>query len=484
MVWWRRRHGDMEKGLCTIASWDEFKRELNRQFYPENAAHEARARLRRLSHKGSIREYVKEFVETLLEIPDYPDAEALFAFTDGLQTWARMEIERRGARDLATAISIAESLVEFQRSERSRTSPHKDRSEGGDSEGKDRSSKPKEVHPRSQREDRGMQCPPLSCFLCDGPHRARECPKKSKLSALVEEREKAPFQPREATMGSLQLSALKVQEKGTVSVEKGRPFVQIQVGGQKLRALLDTGASHNFLTVEEAKRLGIPYEREMGWLKAVNSTPNLIHGVARDTKVRIGNWHGTLDFFIVSMDDSPCILGVDFVDRAKAIPMLFANSMCITEGGGTCVVPLLRGKASNTLATMHVEMHDPSSAAQGEKQHGKGGGTPKKDPKECKRRHTPKLQKGQPPREKVDCARGNAVARSPREESSPRQEGPRRHRSRKSRRKCKAEGRAGALSHRDEGGTAGAQQEKARSNTAVHAGRHGRKSKRRGRRAD
>ncbi|KAF2282408.1 hypothetical protein GH714_043985 [Hevea brasiliensis] len=32
MVWWRRRHGDMEKGLCTIASWDEFKRELKRQF--------------------------------------------------------------------------------------------------------------------------------------------------------------------------------------------------------------------------------------------------------------------------------------------------------------------------------------------------------------------------------------------------------------------------------------------------------------------
>ncbi|KAF2313713.1 hypothetical protein GH714_012837 [Hevea brasiliensis] len=461
MVWWRRRHGDMEKGLCTIASWDEFKRELKRQFYPENAAHEARARLRRLSHRGSIRDYVKEFMETLLEIPDYPDAEALFAFTDGLQTWARLEIERRGALDLATAISIAESLVEFQRSERSRSSPQKDRSEGGDSRGKDGSSKPKEVQPRSQGKT-----------------------EKSKLSALVEEREERPFQPREATMGSLQLSALKVQEKGTVNVEKGRPFVQIEVGGQKLRALLDTGASHNFLTVEEAKRLGIPYEREMGWLKAVNSTPNLIHGVARDTKVRIGDWRGTLDFFIVSMDDSPCILGVEFVDRAKAIPMLFANSMCITEGGGTCVVPLLRGKASNTLATMHVEMHDPSLAAQGEKQHGKGGGTPKKDLKECKRGHTPKLQKGPPPREKVDCARGNAVARSPREESPSRQEGPRRHRSRKSRRKCKAEGRAGALSHRDEGGTAGAQREKARSNTAVHAGRHGRRSKRRGRRAD
>ncbi|KAF2298389.1 hypothetical protein GH714_023427 [Hevea brasiliensis] len=156
----------------------------------------------------------------------------------------------------------------------------------------------------------------------------------------------------------------------------------------------------------------------MGWLKAVNSTPNLIHGVARDTKVRIGDWHGTLDFFVVSMDDSQCILGVEFMDRAKAIPMIFANSMCITEGGGTCVVSLLRGKSSNTLATMHVEMHEPSSAAQGEKQLGKGGGTPMKDPKECKRGNTPKLWNGRPPREKVGCARDNVVAKSPREESA------------------------------------------------------------------
>ncbi|KAF2303671.1 hypothetical protein GH714_021113 [Hevea brasiliensis] len=198
---------------------------------------------------------------------------------------------------------------------------------------------------------------------------------------------------------------------------EGATFCPNQGGGQELRALLDTRASQNFLMVEEAKRLGIPYEKEMGWLKAVNSTPNLIHGVARDTKVCIGDWHGTLDFFVVSMDDSQCILGVEFMDRAKAIPMIFANSMCITEGGGKCVVPLLRGKASNTLATMHVEMHEPSLAAKGEKQLRKGGGTPMKDPKECKRGHTPKLQKGRPPREKVGYARDNVVARSPREES-------------------------------------------------------------------
>ncbi|KAF2325032.1 hypothetical protein GH714_022348 [Hevea brasiliensis] len=155
MVWWRRRLLDIERGTCTISTWDDFKRELKKQFYPENAAHEARAKLRRLSHKGNIREYVKEFMETLLEIPDYPDTEALFAFTDGLQNWARLEIERRGARDLATAVSIAESLIELHRRERN-PSPRKERNEGSSSHGKDgsyRPYKPKEGHQKVQKED-------------------------------------------------------------------------------------------------------------------------------------------------------------------------------------------------------------------------------------------------------------------------------------------------------------------------------------------
>ncbi|KAF2286763.1 hypothetical protein GH714_028412 [Hevea brasiliensis] len=228
----------------------------------------------------------------------------------------------------------------------------------------------------------------------------------------------------------------------------------MKVGGQEVLALMDTGASNNFLKEEEAKRLGIPYEREMGWLKAVNSTPNLVHGLARNVKVRIGDWKGTLDFFVVSMDEYQCVLGVEFIDWVKAIPMLFANSICITEGGGTYMVLVLRGKPSpsKTLATMHMEVQKPSSTTtavvQGKEQHGKGGGTPKSGPKECKEGNTPKLLKGHPPRRKVDCAQGKSVAKSPRDVASPRQESPRQNHSRRSKRRCKAKGRAGAPSHR------------------------------------
>ncbi|KAF2318954.1 hypothetical protein GH714_011953 [Hevea brasiliensis] len=130
MVWWRRTMLDMQKGTCCIKTWDEFKRELKKQFYPENAADEARAKLRRLTQKGTIREYVKEFSEVLLEIPEYPDQELLFFFKNGLQAWVRLEIERRGAQDLAAAITIAESLMEYKKNDKSKGKDGKSNSGG------------------------------------------------------------------------------------------------------------------------------------------------------------------------------------------------------------------------------------------------------------------------------------------------------------------------------------------------------------------
>ncbi|KAK3009869.1 hypothetical protein RJ639_011883 [Escallonia herrerae] len=52
-LWWHRKHNDIEKGLCTIDTWDVSKKEIKRQFYPENVTYEARKKLRELKHKTS-----------------------------------------------------------------------------------------------------------------------------------------------------------------------------------------------------------------------------------------------------------------------------------------------------------------------------------------------------------------------------------------------------------------------------------------------
>ena len=87
-LWWRQRFADMEKGICIIEMWEDFKREIKRQFYLEDVAYLARKNMRHLMHISSIRDYVKEFSSLMLEIPNMTEEELLCNFMDNLQGWA------------------------------------------------------------------------------------------------------------------------------------------------------------------------------------------------------------------------------------------------------------------------------------------------------------------------------------------------------------------------------------------------------------
>ncbi|KAF2317776.1 hypothetical protein GH714_041085 [Hevea brasiliensis] len=67
-----------------------------------------------------------------------------------------------------------------------------------------------------------------------------------------------------------------------------------------------------------------------------------MHGLANNVAVRIGEWTGSINFSIIAMDDYACVLGMDFMDKVKAIPIPFANSLCFVENGGASMVPLKR----------------------------------------------------------------------------------------------------------------------------------------------
>lgn len=50
--------------------------------------------------------------------------------------------------------------------------------------------------------------------------------------------------------------------------------------------MLDTGATHNFLNHEEAKRLGIKVEKGEGSIKTVNAPARPVVGIARAVNVQ------------------------------------------------------------------------------------------------------------------------------------------------------------------------------------------------------
>ena len=67
-----------------MESFDDFKKEFKSQFFLINVEEEERGKLRRLKQTGTLRDYVKEFITLLLEVPDISDKDALFLFIDGL----------------------------------------------------------------------------------------------------------------------------------------------------------------------------------------------------------------------------------------------------------------------------------------------------------------------------------------------------------------------------------------------------------------
>ncbi|GKE80525.1 putative retrotransposon gag domain, aspartic peptidase domain protein [Tanacetum coccineum] len=90
------------------------------------------------------------------------------------------------------------------------------------------------------------------------------------------------------SMGSMRiLNAIKEKTEVPKVVGKGLQYVEATINGVKVRALVDSGVTHNFVAVDEAKRLGINATKGSGTIKAVNSEAKPIHEVAKDVRPKI-----------------------------------------------------------------------------------------------------------------------------------------------------------------------------------------------------
>ncbi|XP_039008817.1 uncharacterized protein LOC120136994 [Hibiscus syriacus] len=316
MLWWRRKHADIERGACRVDMWDEFKKELKKHFYPENVVYEARKKLRELKQRGIMRDYVKEFTTLMLQIPNMSEEDLLFYFIDGLQGWAKQEMHRRDIKTVDEAIAIAESLVDFQPYSHTNATKNKDKypsKDGGERQENYQGNRDRDHRrPQAKEGDRDRRpgrrdyeekkkafVPKGGCFLCKGPHPMSSCPKLGSLSAIVDRQDTES----QAEMGSLQvLNALKAKPL-TPTSSNGLMYVEAVINEKPTRAMMDTGATHNFVSKEEANRLGLKYTESTGWLKTVNTQAVPLHGVV------------------------------------TAIPMPSFSSVCILEKGSPCMIP-------------------------------------------------------------------------------------------------------------------------------------------------
>ncbi|KAI3446915.1 hypothetical protein Pfo_003580 [Paulownia fortunei] len=287
------KHADIEQGSYWVDTWEDFKKELKRHFYPRNIIYEARKKLRELKQQGTIRKYVKDFTTIMLQIPNLSEEDLLFHFVDDVKL-------------VDEAIAIAESLTEYQ--------PHTDANPSR----------------KEYEEKKHAFVPKGGCFVCKGPYAIAIVPSSG---------------PWTSDIGSFRLlNALNAKPLPATS-SKGLMYVEAYISEKPTRALVDMGATHNFIIEEEANRLGLRWSRGKGWLKTVNAKAQPLNGVVKNMELRLGTWKGQV------------VLDMDFLRKVTTIPMPSFSSVCILEKGAPCMIPTINPTEGHLQGTKAESRH-------------------------------------------------------------------------------------------------------------------------------
>ncbi|KAK0606914.1 hypothetical protein LWI29_006204 [Acer saccharum] len=111
----------------------------------------------------------------------------------------------------------------------------------------------------------------------------------------------------------------------------GLMWVLMEIQGQILTALLETGSSRNLLTKIVVDRLGIQLQPCSGEIHDLNGKPTTVDGLL-DILVRIGEWSGSCTLLVLPLDNIDCILGMDFFVSNKVTLTPHLGGVLIGEG--------------------------------------------------------------------------------------------------------------------------------------------------------
>ncbi len=144
--------------------------------------------------------------------------------------------------------------------------------------------------------------PKGACFNCNKMgHYSKDCPKSK---------------PGSGSSKVLALNATLAQSECNRLIVLKR-----KIANRVILCLLDTGASHNFITLESAKRMELHLEE----LKApieVHFADGVPHPTTLQTKrmpFQLGNWKRRVDLLVSTLGGMDCILGMEFITQNNVL---------------------------------------------------------------------------------------------------------------------------------------------------------------------
>ncbi|KAK3016633.1 hypothetical protein RJ639_006022 [Escallonia herrerae] len=353
-LWWRKKYVEIEDGTCVINTWDILKRELKSQFFLENTAFNTRKALLECKHTGPVQEYCQAFSTLMLDISDMSAVDRLFFFMEGLKPWARTELNRRRANNLNEAIIAAEILSDYNSEpQRPPQRGNPSRSIGGKKPGVKYQTKVgavkavgRQTLPPNRRVQHGEQSGSQSRhLLTEGQTDIQDYEEEDAVGAFPQWCNVVTTQT-----GNLEESLTEEKPKDMPSKKKsdvpakGLMYVDIKVNGKAIRAMVDTGVTHNYISSTEVERLGLTLEKGCRGVKAINSVAQPVAGIARSVLIKIGQYEGRTNFSVVIMDHFKLILGLEFLRDTKTTVMPCTNSLAM-PGSKPCVILTISPKA-------------------------------------------------------------------------------------------------------------------------------------------
>ncbi|GFY94453.1 hypothetical protein Acr_09g0008990 [Actinidia rufa] len=97
-----------------------------------------------------------------------------------VKNWAQLELHRLGVKDLSSVIAAADGLLDYKLGNPffSEFSENKSGWKNGKDNGSKFKPKADDSHNKNGQKNKGY-------FICDGPHQAKDCPKRETLNAIV-----------------------------------------------------------------------------------------------------------------------------------------------------------------------------------------------------------------------------------------------------------------------------------------------------------
>ncbi|XP_070020813.1 uncharacterized protein [Nicotiana sylvestris] len=174
---------------------------------------------------------------------------------------------------------------------------------------------------------------------------------------MVRERKE---QPQGESLGTAQLGMIglcgAVMKQAIQPTENGNQYVDLTIN-KPARAMVDTGATHNFVTEVAAKRLELKLAPTNSRVKTVNAEILNAHGIANGVGVKLGTWKGMTNFTVTAMDTFDIILGQEFFRHCHTLIDPYLQRLLVMEREGACMVPAVtipHGQIQAQLSAMQV----------------------------------------------------------------------------------------------------------------------------------